>query len=160
MLGKLLPVLTGVAVLSACRVTEIKRPIAATADMRIGAPTRAWEILDEASDVAGLLVFFEALGAAEDSLYIVRNVWHQDLGLVDAYGRAFRYLPHHREPAWVGSGTVLQGVERILAKEKCKLLEMPFQEPQRPRSPGEVERVPGNELRAARNTLSGGESWP
>lgn len=140
-------------------MTEIKRPIAATADMRVGAPTRAWEILD-GSDVAGLLVFFEALAAVEDSLYVVRNVWHQDLGFVDAYGRAFRYLPHHAEPAWVGSGTVLQGVERILAREKCKLLEMPFQEPRRPRSPGEVERVPGEELRAARKMISAGLRGP
>jgi len=129
--------------LCACQVTEIKTPIAASAEMRVGSPARAWEVLDADGEVVGLLVYFRALGRSEDSLFMVRNVWHQDLGLVDAYGRAFRYLPHHRDPAWIGTGTVRQGVERILDLETCELAELPFVEPEHPLSPGDVEREAG-----------------
>jgi hypothetical protein len=135
----LLPALVSIGVLGACHVVEIREPVANSAEMRVGVPARSWEIVDERGEAIGLLVRFDVSGSPEDSLYMVRNVWHQDLGLVDAHGRAFRYLPHHREPAWIGCGTVLEGVERILKREDCALAEMPFDEPVRPPAPGEIE---------------------
>ena len=72
--------------------------------------------------------------------YMVRNVWHQDLGLIDAYGRAYRYVPHSSDPAWVGSGSVRQGVERILGLAGCELSEFPLAAEARPASPGELEQ--------------------
>jgi hypothetical protein len=48
-----------------------------------------------------------------NSHVVVQNRWGQDLGLVDSLGRAWRYRAH-QEPAWVGSGTVLQGIGWIL----------------------------------------------
>jgi len=49
-----------------------------------------------------------------NSHVVVQNRWGQDLGLVDSLGRAWVYRAH-QEPAWVGSGTVLQGISWILA---------------------------------------------
>lgn len=73
----------------------------------------------------GLVVQFQESGGVRDSLYVVRNTWHQDLGLIDGLGRAFRYVPHREEPVWVGSGTVLSGAQRILGVSgPCRLLEV------------------------------------
>jgi len=122
-----------------CRTIERKSPIAATAEMRVGLPARAWEVVSGERELVGLVVLFENPRPAE-SHYMVRNVWHQDLGLIDSLGRSYRYLPHHREPAWVGSGTIVRGVERILGLEDCQLFEMPFRETRHATSPGELEQ--------------------
>jgi hypothetical protein len=137
----LLPALVSLGLLGACHVVEIREPVSNSAEMRVGRPGRTWEIVDERGEAIGLLVRFDVSGSPDDSLYMVRNVWHQDLGLVDAHGRAFRYLPHHKEPAWIGCGTVLEGVGRILKREGCSLVEMPFDEPTRPPAPGEIVPV-------------------
>jgi hypothetical protein len=137
-LAVLLPVLVGE---SACRTTETSGPAlsASVGELRVASPTQGWEVL-HGSDVVGLVVFFRANGPAEDSLYMVRNVWHQDLGLIDAFGRAYRYVPHQEDPAWVGSGSVRQGVEHILGLSGCVLSEFPLAEERRPTSPGEREQ--------------------
>lgn len=93
--------------------------------VRLGTRARAWE-LRSAGEPRGLVVLFQESGRTRDSLYLVRNLWHQDLGLIDGLGRAYRYLPHLEEPLWVGSGTVLAGAQRILdAAETCELVEIP-----------------------------------
>ncbi len=111
--------------LGACQTTETRRPIAATGEIEVGTPARCWEVVAGASEPAGLLVLFEG-SSPETAHYMVRNIWHQDLGLIDAYGRAYRYLPHHKSPAWVGTGTVQEGVARILERADCALFEVPF----------------------------------
>lgn len=131
--------------LAACRTTETRGPAisAAVGELRVASPAQAWEVQCD-GELAGLLVFFEADGAQEDSLYMVRNVWHQDLGMIDAFGRAYRYVPHSADPAWVGSGSVLSGVERILGRSGCRLSEIPLPAEARPATPGELEqrRIP------------------
>ena len=122
-----------------CYTVETKRPIAATAEMRVGLPARAWEVVSGESELVGLVILFESPRPME-SHYMVRNVWHQDLGLIDSLGRSYRYLPHHREPAWVGSGTIVRGVERILDSGDCQLVEVPFRETRHATSPGELEQ--------------------
>jgi len=124
---------------SGCRTIESKRPIAATGEVRVGLPARAWEVVSEGRELVGLVVLFEN-PRPEESHYMVRNVWHQDLGLIDSLGRSYRYLPHHREPAWVGSGTISRGVERILGLSDCQLFEVPFRETHHATSPGELEQ--------------------
>lgn len=119
--------------------TEVRRPIRAQGEMRIGKPSLAWEVLDGAGSNVGLVVLFEAGGQLEPT-YIVRNEWHQDLGRVDQLGRAFRYVPHAKEAAWVGSGTLLQGIERILQRQSCQLIEMPMELEKRAQTPGELEK--------------------
>ncbi len=126
-------------VLCGCQTTT--RTTSEPGEIRIASPARAWELVSTTGEAIGMVLHFRSLGAPEDSLYMVRNLWHQDLGLIDAFGRAYRYLPHHREPAWVGSGTVLQGAERILGAEECGLVEVSFPEASRPPStPGEHDR--------------------
>ncbi len=90
----------------------------------MGRRARTWE-LRSGDEPLGFVVQFQERGRTRDSLYVVRNTWNQDLGLIDGLGRAFRYLPHHEEPAWVGSGTVLDGARRILEVAlPCELVEV------------------------------------
>jgi hypothetical protein len=71
------------------------------------------------------VVLFQERGLARDSIYVVRNPWHQDLGLIDGHGRAYRYVPHLEEPVWVGSGTVSAGARAILGlADDCELIEI------------------------------------
>ncbi len=108
---------------SGCETTERRQPWAAETPVVVqAAPARAWEIRRDA-ELLGYMVAFGGDGG-DTTLYVVRNAWHQDLGVIDAFGRAYRYLPHHREPAWVGTGTVARGVAGILGLEgECELLE-------------------------------------
>jgi hypothetical protein len=95
-----------------------------TPSVRVGTHARTWEVRSDGVTL-GLVVLFEDGRRAQDSLYVVRNTWHQDLGLIDALGRAYRYLPHHEEPAWVGSGTIAAGAQRIIgAAGECELIEV------------------------------------
>jgi len=137
-LAVLLPTLVGG---SSCRTTETSGPAlsASVGELRVASPAQGWEVV-HGPEIVGLVVFFEADGPAEDSVYMVRNVWHQDLGMIDAFGRAYRYVPHHEDPAWVGSGSVRQGVERILGLSGCELSEFPLAEEPWPASPGEREQ--------------------
>lgn len=106
-----------------CETTESHQPLRAETPVVLQAtPTRAWEIKD-GERLLGYLVSFEGDGD-HTTVYMVQNPWHQDLGLIDALGRAYRYLPHHREPAWVGTGTVAGGVAGILGLQgECELVE-------------------------------------
>jgi len=137
--------LLAVCLAAGCLTHEVRTPVGSVGEVRTAEPARAWELVSSAAgdegETVGMVLFFRARGEREDSLYMVRNVWHQDLGLIDAYGRAYRYLPHHREPAWVGSGTVLQGAERILGVKECGMVEVPFPDAEeRPTTPGEHDR--------------------
>lgn len=107
-----------------CRTTRTERPSAPDTPIVYRAEAqRAWDVAC-AGEPAGSVVFFASAAAPEQSVYVVRNDWGQDLGWVDSLGRAYRLLPHHKDPAWVGTGTVLQGVQRILrAAGPCTLVE-------------------------------------
>lgn len=76
------------------------------------APERAWEVV-ERGRVIGIVVAFQESGG-ERRFYSVRNAHHQELGLVDEHGRSWRYRAHESEPDWLGSGTIAEGVGRIL----------------------------------------------
>lgn len=125
--GRMKGVLLGVAfvLLSACRTTETRGLSSApTAKVRVGTHARTWEV-HSSGEVVGLVVLFQERGDAHDQVYVVRNPWQQDLGLIDGLGRAFRYVPHLEDPAWVGSGTIAVGAQRILgANDGCELVEI------------------------------------
>ena len=120
-LGLLLPVSAG------CRTTESKRPFQPDPPVAYhSAPQRAWDVL-AGSETTGRVIHFASENAPEQAVYMVRNLYGQDLGWIDHLGRAYRLLPHHRDPAWVGTGTVAQGVERILRMGgSCTLVEAPL----------------------------------
>lgn len=119
------PFLPLLALAGACRTVETRSAVSPPpAEVRLGQRARAWEVVHGGAKV-GTVVLFQDRGRIGDSIYIVRNVWHQDLGLIDGLGRAYRYLPHHREPAWIGSGTIELGAKRILGlEEACQLVEL------------------------------------
>ena len=110
-----LTVLAAAAVLCAgCRTTSIREVSSnPTPRVRVGTHKRTWEVRS-GERALGLVVLFTESGRDRDSLYIVRNPWHQDLGVIDGLGRAYRYLPHREEPVWVGSGTIAAGAQCIV----------------------------------------------
>jgi len=109
----------------ACHSIRTEVAVSAESPVQIrAAPARAWRVRCGEAEL-GEIVFYESATAPGDCVYVVRNPWSQDLGVIDALGRAYRYLPHHKEPAWVGTGTVAQGAERILQAEgPCALVEV------------------------------------
>jgi len=100
---------------ASCVTTETSAPFSPE-DARIqsSAATRAWEVID-AGKAIGSVVRFEAPGEPGRFLFAVRNTYSQDLGLVDALGRAWRQRPFQETAEWIGTGTVLEGVRGILA---------------------------------------------
>lgn len=108
-----------------CRtITTSEVATSPASSMRVGTRARTWEVRS-CGEPLGLVVLFQEHGRARDSLYVVRNAWHQDLGVIDGLGRAFRYLPHCEEPVWVGSGTIAAGAREILGtKAECELIEL------------------------------------
>ena len=72
--------------------------------------TQIWHARCAGDLLGSVLQYHEATGKSH---VVVQNPYGQDLGLVDSLGRAWRYQAH-QEPAWVGSGTVKQGVAWIL----------------------------------------------
>ena len=83
-------------------------------------PTGAWQV-EAAGQAVGSVVCFEEESPPYRRLFVVRNQHAQDLGRIDARGRAWRDRPH-REPDWVGTGTVAEGVRLILGLDRPPLL--------------------------------------
>jgi hypothetical protein len=75
-----------------------------------------WDVVDGGRVVGAVLRFERGSesGAEPELIYVVRNEHGQDLGLVDALGRAWRKRPHAPDEA-VGAGTLEAGARRILA---------------------------------------------
>ena len=127
---KLLPPLWTCALLLCAPgcLTEVSH---SPAETQIEAPaisraTRAWEVV-ERGKVAGVVVEFSEQ-EGDRLFFSVRNVEQQELGMVDAYGRAWRFRPYERESDWLGTGTVLVGVRGILGLEgAAELYEIPIE---------------------------------
>ncbi len=79
-----------------------------------GMPDEAWQVVD-GGRVLGFVVHYGTGDDADKAYFSVRNEHQQELGIVDAQGRAWRYRAHQREPDWLGSGTVVSGSRSILA---------------------------------------------
>lgn len=77
------------------------------------AAERAW-LVEEGGAFVGSVVRFGSSEEGGEFFYMVRNRWDQDVGMIDHLGRAWRRVPH-AEDAWLGTGTVLEGVRQILA---------------------------------------------
>jgi len=154
-----LPVAALALLTAGCLTTEM-RSVASTPapEVRVGARARMWEVRS-GGELVGRVVLFQEHGAARDSVYVVRNPWHQDLGLIDGLGRAYRYIPHEEQPAWVGSGTVLQGTERILGAHDCELTELAGEATKAAPAPGstpDASAPPSAPPHAAEGASSGG----
>lgn len=113
----LLPLLVLLCTLGSGCKTETQRSAADTQALEAAVSTasRAWELV-LAGRVVGVLVEFEERGGSR-RYFSIRNQEQQELGMVDAQGRAWRFVPHSDEPEWLGTGTVLEGASRILRIE-------------------------------------------
>jgi hypothetical protein len=134
--------LVGVVLLAcaSCRTTASTVASAPLPEVRVGTRERTWEVRC-GGEPLGFVILFQERGLVRDSLYVVRNPFHQDLGVIDGLGRAFRYVPHCEEPVWVGSGTIAAGAREILgARRECELRELA--EPAHERSEGSFGPVP------------------
>jgi len=125
---------------AACRTIATSAPASSPVPaVQVGTRERTWEVRS-GGEPLGFVVLFQERGLVRDSLYVVRNPWHQDLGMIDGLGRAFRYLPHCEEPVWVGSGTIVAGARVILgAAGECELIEL--DDPARALADGSAEPV-------------------
>jgi len=121
---KLLLVSAAILCAASCRTVASAVASSPLPEVRVGTHERTWEVRSS-GETLGFVVLFQERGLVRDSLYLVRNRIHQDLGLIDGLGRAFRYVPHCEEPVWVGSGTIAAGAREILgAEQECDLLEL------------------------------------
>lgn len=80
-------------------------------------PKAAWELVLGGRVVGVVVEFDDADGARR--FFSVRNPAHQELGMVDAHGRWWRYHPHEEEAEWLGTGTVSEGAREILGLERA-----------------------------------------
>ncbi len=102
---------------------------------------RAWLVEDEDSFL-GSVVRFAGQGDSEEFFFMVRNPWDQDIGMIDHLGRTWKRVPHE-EDAWLGTGTVLEGVQRILgAGERARMVELEVSQLEA-RTRAERARLPG-----------------
>lgn len=125
-----------------CRTSVHSAPASTgSAAPTLSQPRRAWEVVD-LDRVVGVVVEFDALGTDPRRFFSVRNTWHQELGLVDAVGRAWRYQPHARDAEWVGTGTIVEGAARILGtRPEAELIEVRL-ETLASEARGPLERAP------------------
>jgi len=85
-------------------------------------PVRGWEVRDDGR-LAGSVLLYTEPGHERTGYYSVRNTQGQVLGMVDFEGRAWRYRLHAQELEWLGTGTVVEGVRRILGTSALAILE-------------------------------------
>jgi hypothetical protein len=114
---------------AACRTTrraaqapaEDAQPIHST-------PRRAWRLLD-GERLAGWVISFREEAGGEREFYSVRNEFQQELGLIDALGRAWRYRPFEERPEHIATSTVVEGARAILgASSAARLVEVSLAE--------------------------------
>lgn len=101
----------------ACRTTSSASP-AGERDVSVtrSKATRVWEVLQDGASI-GLVTRYDSDEVPSRTFFLVKNPARQDLGMVDALGRAWRYRPHEREAEWLTTGTVLHGALAILGRE-------------------------------------------
>ncbi|MEZ5977302.1 MAG: hypothetical protein R3F34_03690 [Planctomycetota bacterium] len=106
------------ALLQGCIVTErespsdpggaaVHRSLSAVYDVR----------LDGA--VVGHVHEYGSATSPQGHYYSVRNRWDQEVGMVDERGRFWAHRPHRDTPEHIGSGTLEEGVMRLLGLERA-----------------------------------------
>ena len=111
--GSLFLILVGCWGSLGCRTIETRRTLFRSEPLRTSQAVRKFSVEDQAGP-KGYVVLFSSKTKPEEALYVVQNLHRQDLGVIDSLGRAYRYVPHEDEPAWLGSGSIPRGVQRIL----------------------------------------------
>lgn len=105
-----------VAIATSCIATKVHTSSPPPAPAITAAADSAWEVTSTEGKLLGFLVRFEENRPQEDvarAFFSVRNVYLQELGMVDDLGRSWRFEPHSKEPAWLGSGSIAEGTGQI-----------------------------------------------
>lgn len=101
----------------------------------------AWVVEDEDSFI-GSVVRFADQEATDEFIFMVRNPWDQDVGMIDHLGRCWKRIPH-AEDAWLSTGTVLEGVRQLLdSGDGTRMTEIPVPQLEA-RTRAERARLPG-----------------
>jgi hypothetical protein len=130
----------GALVLSGCIATTTSRSAIANPAAVSASPQTSWRVVPASLSIEaqgprsiGWVVRFLEEGGGRRSFFSVRNLHHQELGLVDTLGRAWKFEPFTNEPNWLGSGSVPDGVSRILSPGSAiTLVESPLFEIETP----------------------------
>ncbi len=97
----------------ACRTTAETSPVGLADNAPTAAEAEcAWRVVRRGRTV-GSVVRYRELSEPHRHYLAVRNVHHQDVGVIDALGRAWRYRPHD-EPEHLGSDSRAKAVALIL----------------------------------------------
>jgi len=111
------------AVLAAACVTEHTETTdlgGGTVPIVSAEPDLAWHVLADGA-VVGIVIRYASADEAGHHWFSVQNDLHQELGLIDSVGRAFRRVPHERDLEPLGAGTVAYGAGRILRTTDAEL---------------------------------------
>ena len=115
--------LTLVGVGPACIETQSQRQVGpAEGEVVFSERDAQWLVRDPDGRVLGYLLRFVPRAEAP-AFHTVVTPHQQDVGLVDALGRWWRYAPHQTEPELVGTGTIQDGVEVLLGASGVPVLE-------------------------------------
>ncbi len=131
LVSRVLLLILPAALLGSCETTTETDPAGLhLAVVKATHPVRAWEVREGGRVVGTVVQYDEAEDpeAPAGRFYSVRNPWQQELGTVDAMGRAWRFVPHEREARWVSTGTLAEGAGAILdASVPIELVEVPIE---------------------------------
>ncbi len=105
-----------------CTTTAEEAPVGLDQAVVRATPATATWVAQSGKRKVGSVVRYQEAAGPRRHLFGVRNIHDQDLGLIDASGRAWRLRPHG-EPELLGTGTVLEGACRILGVEDISLIE-------------------------------------
>jgi hypothetical protein len=127
MLPRAAPWLLALAPAIGCTTTATTSPAGIGRAVVIEAePVRAWKLVAADEELGAVVQYETADGAGR--YFSVRNRAQQELGTIDAQGRAWRFVPHEREALWVATGTLADGARSILsASAAAALVEVPIE---------------------------------
>ncbi len=106
---------------SGCIRRTVSSPDFGDGEARHALASEGWRVWEGTKRV-GYVIRFDELGGAGETLLSVRNAHNQDLGWIDAQGRAWRYRLH-AEPEWIGTGSRAMATGLILGLETTPRLE-------------------------------------
>lgn len=102
--------------LGACIETTVERTDLGDGRVRQVPVSGAFEVR-QGGVAVGQVQRYGDPASAQEHYFVVMNVWGQELGIVDGWGRVWRRRPHEPRPEALGSGPLVDGVRRLLGLE-------------------------------------------
>ncbi len=68
----------------------VRQAVPDSVEALVSVPRQAWRV-ERGSELVGLVIRFDPAHGDHDRFHSVRNPWNQELGMVDADGRAWRF---------------------------------------------------------------------